>query len=178
MKEIKKNTAIMTTLITATSAISTRDLLSKEIMKNWGIIRSENLIDKNASRNYDMKALLNRIEKLAKERIKMKLYTQLINMGFAKFSDLPKNSLYPIIFELSEKNEQFVQLGLIPTLDAKLKAKKGKAKISKTEELTSAFIKQKREKLQLEINDLKKKIENYNATATLDIEEISVALAA
>ena len=98
MKEIKKNAAIMTTSITATSAISTRDLLSKEIMKNWGIIRSENLIDKSASRNYDMKALLNRIEKLAKERIKMKLYTQLINMGFAKFSDLPKNSLYPIIF--------------------------------------------------------------------------------
>ena len=44
MKEIKKNAAIMTTSITATSAISTRDLLSKEIMKNWGIIRSENLI--------------------------------------------------------------------------------------------------------------------------------------
>lgn len=166
-----KSNTINLSFITATTAITTRDNLSKEITKNWGIIRSENLIDKNDKRNYDMKAMLALIEKLSKERIKMKLYAQLINMGFTNANELPENSLYPIIFELSEKNELFVQLGLVPTIDPKIKAKKGKKGISKTEELTFNFIKTKREKLQLEINDLKKKIADYNENAKLYLTE-------
>ena len=174
-----KSNTINLSYITANTAITTRDNLSKEITRNWGIIRSENLIDKSEKRNYDMKALLSLIEKLSKERIKMKLYTQLINMGFTNVNELPSNSLYPIIFELSEKNEMFVQLGLIRTIDPKIKAKKGKKGISKTEELTFNFIKSKREKLQLEINDLKKKIADYNENAKLCItEKVAESLAA
>lgn len=169
--QFMKSNTINLSYITANTAITTRDNLSKEITRNWGIIRSENLIDKSEKRNYDMKALLSLIEKLSKERIKMKLYTQLINMGFTNINELPSNSLYPIIFELSEKNEMFVQLGLIRTIDPKIKAKKGKKGISKTEELTFNFIKSKREKLQLEINDLKKKIADYNENAKLCITE-------
>ena len=100
-------------------------------------------------------------------------------MGFTNINELPSTSLYPIIFELSEKNELFVQLGLIRTIDPKIKAKKGKKGISKTEELTFNFIKSKREKLQLEINDLKKKIADYNENAKLCItEKTAEALAA
>ena len=68
-----KSNTINLSYITANTAITTRDNLSKEITRNWGIIRSENLIDKSEKRNYDMKALLSLIEKLSKERIKMKL---------------------------------------------------------------------------------------------------------
>ena len=44
--------------------ISRRDTISKEITKYWGIIRAENLVEKSYKRNYDLKALLKKIEEL------------------------------------------------------------------------------------------------------------------
>jgi len=47
--------------IKSTEIIENRKKYDKEIKKMWNIIRTENLIDKNATRNYDMKALLDTI---------------------------------------------------------------------------------------------------------------------
>lgn len=162
----------------STDIINNREKFDKEIKRLWGIIRTENLIDKGAKRNYDMKAILHLIEDYANKRIQAKLDSMAINLGFTKRSDFPKDSIYPTIYTLSEKNEIFVQLGLIPTINPSLKAKIGKKKLYKEEELTADYINKLKNNLQLEINALRKKLEDFNSKAELDISSAYLYLAA
>lgn len=152
--------------------------LSKDITKYWHIIQNENVISKEAKRNYDLKVLLTKIEEMAEERFLMKLYLQCINMGYKKFSELSNNNNYITIFSLSEKQERLNHLNRIKTIDPKLKRAKGKKALNNTEELTSAFIGTLKNKLQLEINKLTKDLEDFNEKAELDIESAPICLAA
>ena len=150
--------------------------LNKDITNNWMIIRTENLVENGFKRHYDMKALLDAID-----RIQTKLDQFCINIGFKSRSDFPKDSIYPIIFELSEKNEQFVQLGIIiekSTINPTLKMKKGKKNLKQNEELTRDFLNKLRNNLQLEINGLKKKLADFNDAAELDTTSAYMYLAA
>lgn len=164
--------------ITSKYIITRRKELSNEITKYWNIIKNENVILTGAKRNFDLKALILDIQAKAEERILLKLYLQCINMGYKKFSELPITNNYLDIFTLSEKQEQLFHLSKIKTLDPKLKRAKGKKNLDKTEELTSAYISSLKAKLQLEINALNKKIEDFNNSAELNIEEAPLSLAA
>ena len=164
--------------ITSKYIITRRKELSNEITKYWNIIKNENVIPTGAKRNFDLKALILDIQAKAEERILLKLYLQCINMGYKKFSELPITNNYLDIFTLSEKQEQLFHLSKIKTLDPKLKRAKGKKNLDKTEELTSAYISSLKAKLQLEINALNKKIEDFNNGAELNIEEAPLLLAA
>ena len=164
--------------ITSKYIITRRKELSNEITKYWNIIKNENVITTGAKRNFDLKALILDIQAKAEERILLKLYLQCINMGYKKFSELPITNNYLDIFTLSEKQEQLFHLSKIKTLDPKLKRAKGKKNLDKTEELTSAYISSLKAKLQLEINALNKKIEDFNNGAELNIEEAPLSLAA
>lgn len=164
--------------IKSTDIIANREKLDKEIKRMWGIIRTENLIEKGAIRNYDMKGMLSSITDSSNKRIQAKLDSMAINLGFKSRSDFPKDSIYPIVYTLSEKNEYLVQLGMIPTINPGLKAKLGKKKLYKTEELTADYINKLKNTLQLEINSLKKKLEDFNSNAELDISSTYMYLAA
>lgn len=164
--------------ITSKYIITRRKELSNEITKYWNIIKNENVIPTGAKRNFDLKALILDIQAKAEERILLKLYLQCINMGYKKFSELPITNNYLDIFTLSEKQEQLFHLSKIKTLNPKLKRAKGKKNLDKTEELTSAYISSLKAKLQLEINALNKKIEDFNNGAELNIEEAPLSLAA
>lgn len=164
--------------ITSKYIITRRKELSNEITKYWNIIKNENVIPTGAKRNFDLKALILDIQAKAEERILLKLYLQCINMGYKKFSELPITNNYLDIFTLSEKQEQLFHLSKIKTLDPKLKRAKGKKNLDKTEELTSAYISSLKAKLQLEINALNKKIEDFNNGAELSIEEAPLSLVA
>lgn len=164
--------------ITSKYIITRRKELSNEITKYWNIIKNENVIPTGAKRNFDLKALILDNQAKAEERILLKLYLQCINMGYKKFSELPITNNYLDIFTLSEKQEQLFHLSKIKTLDPKLKRAKGKKNLDKTEELTSAYISSLKAKLQLEINALNKKIEDFNNGAELNIEEAPLSLAA
>lgn len=164
--------------ITSKYIITRRKELSNEITKYWNIIKNENVIPTGTKRNFDLKALILDIQAKAEERILLKLYLQCINMGYKKFSELPITNNYLDIFTLSEKQEQLFHLSKIKTLDPKLKRAKGKKNLDKTEELTSAYISSLKAKLQLEINALNKKIEDFNNGAELNIEEAPLSLAA
>lgn len=164
--------------ITSKYIITRRKELSNEITKYWNIIKNENVIPTGAKRNFDLKALILDIQAKAEERILLKLYLQCINMGYKKFSELPITNNYLDIFTLSEKQEQLFHLSKTKTLDPKLKRAKGKKNLDKTEELTSAYISSLKAKLQLEINALNKKIEDFNNGAELNIEEAPLSLAA
>ena len=152
--------------------------ISNEITFYWNKIKEENVIPKEAKRNYDLKALLQKIETLSEERILLKLYMQCINMGYKKFSDLPAENNYYTIFSLSEKQEQLFHLGKIKTIDPKIKRAKGKKNLNISEELTSAYISNIKNKLQIEINKLNKDLEDFNDKAELDIESAPICLAA
>lgn len=152
--------------------------LSNDITKYWTIIKNENIIPKEATRNYDLKTMITKIQEMAEERLLMKLYLQCINMGYKKFSELSKDNNYITIFTLSEKNEQLFHLSKIKTIDPKLKRAKGKKALKYTEELTSAYITNLKNKLQLEINKLDKDLTDFNESAELDIESAPISLAA
>lgn len=152
--------------------------ISNEITFYWNKIKEENVIPKEAKRNYDLKALLQKIETLSEERILLKLYMQCINVGYKKFTELPKDNNYLNIFTLCEKTEQLFHLSKIKTLDPKLKRSKGKKNLDKTEELTSAYIAGLKNKLQLEINKINKDITDFNEKAELNIEAPALSLAA
>lgn len=152
--------------------------ISNEITFFWNKIKEENVIPKEAKRNYDLKALLQKIETLSEERILLKLYMQCINMGYKKFTELSKDNNYLNIFTLCEKTEQLFHLSKIKTLDPKLKRSKGKKNLDKTEELTSAYIAGLKNKLQLEINKINKDITDFNEKAELNIEAPALSLAA
>ena len=161
--------------ITSKYAKTRRDELSKEITKYWNIIKNENVISKEATRNFDLKVLLTKIEEMAEERILMKLYLQCINMGYKKFSELPTSNNYFTIFSLSEKSEQLFHLTKVRTIDPKIKRAKSKKGLNITEELTSAYITNLKNKLQLELN---KELEDFNNSAELNIESAPIALVA
>ena len=152
--------------------------ISNEITFYWNKIKEENVIPKEAKRNYDLKALLQKIETISEERILLKLYMQCINMGYKKFTELPEDNNYLNIFTLCEKTEQLFHLSKIKTLDPKLKRSKGKKNLDKTEELTSAYIAGLKNKLQLEINKINKDITDFNEKAELNIEAPALSLAA
>lgn len=156
----------------------TRKSLDKEINKYWSIIINENIVEKGKTRNYDLKEVLKTIEKLADERIQNKLDSITINLGFTSRDQFPKESIYPTIYTLSEKNEMFTRLGCIKTIDTKLKTKLGKKKLYFTEELTSDYITKLKNNLQLEINALRKKLDEFNATHELDVSSAYMMLAA
>lgn len=155
--------------------------LHKDITWQWNIIRNENKVKKGYKRHYDMKSLLYDIQSKANDRIQCKLDQLCINMGFKSRTDLPKECIYPTIFKLSEINEQFVQIGILiekATIDPIFKMKKGKKKLNEEEELTRDFLTKMRNDLQLEIIELKKKLEDFNNNAELDIDKTYMYLAA
>ena len=162
--------------ITSKYIITRRKELSNEITKYWNIIKNENVISKESKRNYDLKALLTKIDEMADERMMLKLYLQCINMGYKKFSELPVTNNYLAIFELSEKSEQLFHLSKIRTIDQKLKRAKGKKNLDTTEELTAAFIGARINKIQLKVNELEKQIEDFNNKAALDITKPAKSL--
>lgn len=164
--------------ITSKYIITKRKELSNDITKYWNIIKNENIIPTGAKRNFDLKALLAKIQEMAEERILLKLYLQCINMGYTKFSELPATNNYLTIYTLSEKQEQLFHLNKIKTIDPKIKRAKGKKNLNTTEELTSAFITSMKNKLQLEINKLNKEIIDFNEKAILNIEKAPLSLAA
>jgi hypothetical protein len=164
--------------ITSKYIITKRKELSNEITKYWNIIKNENVIPKGATRNFDLKKLLEKIQEMADERILLKLYLQCINMGYKKFSELSATNNYLTIFTLCEKQEQLFHLSKIKTIDPKLKRAKGKKGLNNSEELTSAYISTLKNKLQLEINKLNKDIEDFNESAILNIESAPMSLAA
>lgn len=151
--------------------IDKRNKLSKDITHYWLIIRRENIMNKKQIRNYDLSEVMNQIKQMAEQRVKMKLFAQAINMGYTNFNEFKENTNYESIYRLSEMNEQLVQLGLIPVLNPATKASKSKNKIALSEIFTSAKIRAMKKKIQIEINALTKKIEDFNNKAELEIDD-------
>ena len=168
--------------ITSKYAIKRRKEISDTITKNWDTIIKYNLTPKDLPSKfkcpYDLKELIKENIELMEERILLKLYLQCINMGYKKFSELPKTNNYLNIFTLCERKEYLFKLNHIPTLDKKLKRTQGKKNLDQIETLTSDYLNGLKKPLELEIINLQKQIDDFNETAELDIEAPAISLAA
>lgn len=162
-------------ILNTTNIIDTRDKLSKTISSYWKIIERTNLMtfaEAKKYRNYDLKALHNKITQMAKTRIKMKLMLNAINSGQTTFDmNNIENSHYYTIYALNELNEQKTHLGIIlskHTINPAAKAKAGK-KNNKSEIFNHAKLSSMINKLDIQIEDLKMKIINFNKDAKITI---------
>lgn len=158
--------------------IENRDKLSNEISKYWNIISKQNVLPKMLKRTHDLKKLYTEINNLADQRALVKLKLIAINMGYKKFSDLPAELNQYDVFKLCELNEIKVKLQRIPILNPTLKAKKGKKALTKSEELTSNWIKARIQEIDIKIIKLQEKLTKFNEEAEFDDSEAPSALAA
>ena len=158
--------------------IENRDKLSNEISKYWNIISKQNVLPKMLKRTHDLKKLYTEINNLADQRALVKLKLIAINMGYKKFSDLPAELNQYDVFKLCELNEIKVKLQRIPVLNPTLKAKKGKKALTKSEELTSHWIKARIQEIDIKIIKLQEKLTKFNEEAEFDDSEAPLALAA
>lgn len=158
--------------------IQQRNELSARITKYWNIIKVENKVSRNYSRNYDLKQLYEEILNMTEQRALIKLKILCINMGLKKFSDLPADSNQLTIFKLSELNEQKVQIGYIRTINPKEKALKGKKNMKSTEIFTSSWKESRLKELDLKINNLLKELEEFNESTDFDDSTVPMSLAA
>lgn len=158
--------------------IENRDKLSNEISKYWNIISKQNVLPKMLKRTHDLKKLYTEINNLADQRALVKLKLIAINMGYKKFSDLPAELNQYDVFKLCELNEIKVKLQRIPILNPTLKAKKGKKALTKSEELTSNWIKARIQEIDIKIIKLQEKLTKFNEEAEFDDSEVPSALAA
>ena len=158
--------------------IENRDKLSNEISKYWNIISKQNVLPKMLKRTHDLKKLYTEINNLADQRALVKLKLIAINMGYKKVSDLPAELNQYDVFKLCELNEIKVKLQRIPILNPTLKAKKGKKALTKSEELTSNWIKARIQEIDIKIIKLQEKLTKFNEEAEFDDSEAPLALAA
>ena len=149
-----------------TELIEKRDKLSIEITRYWSIINSENVIKKEFTRNYDLKQLLTLIKTLAEEQVNVKLRILCANMGI-KFKDLSPNCNQITVFRYGAAKEYFAKLSMVKTIDPVLKAKKGKKNLKYTEELTHNYLKARSAEIVLQVNELSKKMIEFNETTEL-----------
>ena len=161
----------------STEILKNRDELSTTISKYWNIINTENVVNRNYKRNYDLKELYNSIIAMSSDRALFKLKALCVNMGIFNFKDFCTDSIQLEIFTLAELKEIKIRLGKVRTLNPKLKTKKGKKYLTKTEILTSDWIKARINELDLQINEIEKKISEFNESHEL-IEEAPMKLAA
>lgn len=157
--------------------IAKRNQLTADINKYWRIINTENVIKKGFSRNYDMKNLLEKIKELYEEQVIVKLRIQCVNMGM-KLKELSPDANVVNIYRLSAMKEYSVRLGFVNTINSTQKAKKGKRKLPVTEVLTHNYIKARQAECQLVINELDKKVKEFNSKMEVDLFEAPICLAA
>lgn len=162
------------------SLIGERNRITNEIKRYWNIIATENVIKKGMTRNYDLKQLLTTIKALYDQSIIIKLRIQCANMGM-KIKDLPRNANIINIYKLSAYNEYFVKLDEMMrkhTINPSIKQKKGKKALSVTEELTYSYLKNLRDKIVIELNQLRKDIAKFNDNENLADDTIPLFLVA
>lgn len=152
--------------------VKQRNDLTDEIARYWNILKTENIVRKNVKRNYDLKSVLVRIKACYDNLVLIKVRLQCANMGLA-FKDLSKDANVLNIYRLSALNELHTKLTEMMekhTINPLLKAKKGKKNLAITEELTYNYLKNEVDKCIIPLNELKKKIEEFNDNTELSNE--------
>lgn len=157
-------------LVSGTELLDTIKTLNNDTKKYWHIIQSENVLHKreDVMRTYDLKQVYNKLWDIAEERILTKLDSLCLDLGFTSRSQLPETNLYPTIYRWSELRGMQIQLLKLQTIDPRMIQKYGKSKLNKTEHLSHGFVQEQLKKIQLEMNKLDQKMNEFNAVPKFD----------
>ena len=167
-----------TTKMNSKDIIIARKKLDETITKYWHIIKTENVmpikaVNAGVGSGLDLKELYNKITQMSEARIKLKLMLNAINNGIGTFNyEEEKKKHYYTIFAACEEKEKVAHWKDIikKTIDPKEKARKGAKGTGKREIFTSAKITSLINTLQLSINKLDTKIEEYNNKTTIEFD--------
>lgn len=165
------------TTMNSKDIIIARKKLDETITKYWHIIKTENVMSNKAVQmgvgsGFDLKELYNQITQMSETRIKLKLMLNAINNGTFKFDyEEEKKKHYYTIFAASEEKEKIAHWKDIikKTINPKEKARKGMKGTGKREIFSSAKITSLINTIQLNVNKLDAKIEEYNNKTSIDI---------
>lgn len=165
------------TTMNSKDIIIARKKLDETITKYWHIIKTENVMSNKAVQmgigsGLDLKELYNQITQMSETRIKLKLMLNAINNGTFKFDyEEEKKKHYYTIFAASEEKEKIAHWKDIikKTINPKEKARKGMKGTGKREIFSSAKITSLINTIQLNVNKLDAKIEEYNNKTSIDI---------
>lgn len=173
--------------LTSKDLITKRDDMCKMKTNYWRIIRSENVMSKNAKKagvgsGFDLAALHNKILQLSENIIKVKL--MLIAINHAKKGDGitfnyedAKKTHYYTIYAASEKKEQLAHWEEIlkkATINPVAKKKAGPKGTGKVETFSVEKITAMKNKLQLDINKLNADISKFNDETTITVTDESM----
>ena len=173
---MKQQVILNPTKISPNCLIEKRNRLSNEISRYWDVVLTENVIKKGASRNYDIKGVLNMIRSFYDQLIYVKLQIQCMNMGIS-IKDLPANANVINIYTLSALREYYTKLDEMKkdgrTINPRVKAKYGKKRLSVTEEVTRDFVVLKQKELNLEISSYLKNIADFNDSLSVETPDVA-----
>uniref|UniRef100_A0AAU8BBV9 Terminase small subunit n=1 Tax=Dulem virus 42 TaxID=3145760 RepID=A0AAU8BBV9_9CAUD len=177
------------TTLDSASIINIRNKYCITKTKYWRIIKTENVISASAKKagmgsGFDLKALHNQILQMSENLIKIKLMLNAINNApsdtdKATFNyEEAKKTHYYNIYKACELKEQLAHWEEIlkkHTINPAAKAKAGAKGTGKIETFSSAKITSIKKKLQLEINAIDKKIEDFNNKMTIEIDDDQIS---
>lgn len=155
--------------------IEIRKSIDEKKKKYWKIIRTTNLLSKkeiaNNFRTHDLKELYNEITQMANKLVFIKGMLFYLNMGETTFNKetFKKTNNYNI-FMACELKEIIAQLKMVPTINPKTKAQKGKS-IGKEEVFSNAKITALIKDLQLKANKFDSEMEKFNNETEIEITE-------
>jgi len=158
---------------TAQELIDNRDKLNQTIARSWKIIQTENVLDKHEAhlRTADLKKTYESIKLGSESRVQAKLASMAANFGFTSITEAQpfiNNSIFPTIFELWEVRDMLENWREVKTINPAVKAKYGKQKLRKCEEITATFKAEEMKKLELKSNSLQKKLSDFNSDHKFD----------
>ncbi len=161
MKAITLNTKTAINEFNPSQLIAKKESLVKEIRAYWGIINSNNVIEKGVKQKYDLQRTYTELNRMENDLIEIKLAIQAINMGLSKMSELSENNLYSQIYLMQQLKEHKVKLGMIPT----------KKSDNETVVLTANFIKNEMESIDKSVQEIQTYIDNFNSKTKFKFSE-------
>lgn len=164
---------------TAQELIDNRDKLNQKIARYWKVIQTENVLDKHEEhlRTLDLKEAYEAIKDSRKARVQAKLASMAANFGFKSVDEAQpflNNSIFPTIFELWEIRDALENWREVKTINPAVKAKYGKNKLRKCEQITAAFKAEEIKKLEIKANGLQQKLSDFNTNHLFNAENAFV----
>lgn len=163
-------------LFTAQELLDKRDSYNQEIARLWKVMLTENVLEKHEEcmRTMDLKQAYTRIQTLSKDRVNAKLNSMAANMGFASVEEAQpflSKSCFPIIFELWEIRDRLENWREVKTLNPAVKAKYGKKKMRKSEQITANFKNEEMKRLERKSNLLNQQLIEFNNSHTFNVSK-------
>lgn len=138
----------------AAELIVKREAAIADIKKYWAFIHSDNVMEKGAKPDFNIKEIYKKVSETELNLIKIKIAIQAINMGLSSMEEMKGDNLYFQIYLLQQLKERKVKL-------EKLKTNHTSTQIAV---LPATFTKLEIERVAKDIKAVEEEIKKHNLT--------------